>query len=106
MPVPLTPDERKAVETDLADVRVYEALLAPLGVKGLVVMCDDCRHDHYPTWHELLGNLESLRDTGDVAHHPENATRDPHGYASWDWCRGYLAGLTRDVERWGPTTES
>ncbi|MGH3554785.1 MAG: DUF5319 family protein, partial [Mycobacterium sp.] len=44
---PLDPQERMAVEADLADLAVYEALLAHKGVRGLVVCCDECQQDHY-----------------------------------------------------------
>ena len=44
---PLDPQERTAVEADLADLAVYEALLAHKGIRGLVVCCDECQQDHY-----------------------------------------------------------
>ena len=44
---PLDPQERAAVEADLADLAIYEALLAHRGIRGLVVCCDDCQQDHY-----------------------------------------------------------
>ncbi|TQC42960.1 hypothetical protein EEB14_45925, partial [Rhodococcus sp. WS4] len=44
---PLDPRERLAVEEDLADLAVFEALLAHRGVRGLVEYCEDCQHDHY-----------------------------------------------------------
>jgi hypothetical protein len=38
---PLDPQERMAVEADLADLAIYEALLAHKGIRGLVVCCDE-----------------------------------------------------------------
>ena len=54
---PLDPQERTAVEADLADLAVYEALLAHKGIRGLVVCCDECQQDHYHDWDMLRANL-------------------------------------------------
>ena len=53
-----------AVEEDLADLSVYEALLAHRGIRGLVICCDDCqealrRHDD-----DLAGRLEGKSSLG------------------------------------------
>ncbi|WP_333716854.1 phosphoribosylformylglycinamidine synthase subunit PurQ, partial [Gordonia sp. (in: high G+C Gram-positive bacteria)] len=58
--IPLDDSERMAVEEDLADLEVYETLLAQRGVRGLVVMCEDCREDHYHDWEMLRANLLQL----------------------------------------------
>jgi len=100
---PFTPDELAAINADMTDVRIFEAILAPLGIKGLVVACDDCKSDHYHTWTELMQDLESWRDTGTATSKPTNRS-DHAGFATWDWCRGFLAGMTRDVTRWGPSS--
>ena len=47
--IPLDENERLAVEEDLADLALYEALLANRGVRGLVVVCEDCHEDHTTT---------------------------------------------------------
>ncbi len=36
---PLTADERQDVLEDLADLAIYQALLTPLGIRGLVIEC-------------------------------------------------------------------
>lgn len=57
---PLDQQERMAVEADLADLAVYEALLAHKGIRGLVVCCDECQQDHYHDWDMLRANLLQL----------------------------------------------
>ena len=59
---PLTPQEREDVLEDLADLEVFEALLEPRGVRGLVVHCGDCTEPHYFAWDLLRGNLRHLLD--------------------------------------------
>ena len=65
--IPLDESERLAVEEDLADLAVYEALLAHRGIRGLVVVCDDCQEDHYHDWDMLRANLLQLLIDGDRA---------------------------------------
>lgn len=66
---PLDPQERAAVEADLADLAIYEALLAHRGIRGLVVCCDDCQQDHYHDWDMLRANLLQLLADGTVRPH-------------------------------------
>lgn len=87
---PLTDEEQEAVRLDLADLHLFESYLAPCGVKGLVVLCDECSSDHFHTWFELRRNLSRL--VGGMP--PEEAHNNPddaHCYVSWDFCRGYAA---------------
>ena len=53
---PLDPAERLDVEEDMADLAGYAALLAPRGVRGLVVCCEACHTDHYHDWDMLRAN--------------------------------------------------
>jgi len=39
---PLTPTEREDVLADIEDLDVFQALLAPRGLRGIVVECLDC----------------------------------------------------------------
>ena len=39
---PLTAQERDDIVADLEDLDVFQALLEPRGVRGLVVDCEDC----------------------------------------------------------------
>ncbi|GAA1481720.1 DUF5319 domain-containing protein [Gordonia sinesedis] len=87
--VPLDENERLAVEEDLADLALYEALLAHRGVRGLVVVCDDCHEDHYHDWDMLRANLLQLLIDGTVRPHEPAVDPRPDSYVTWDYCRGY-----------------
>lgn len=86
---PLAPDEREAVLGDLEDLEVFEALLSPRGVKGLVVDCQDCQEPHYFAWDLLRGNLRHLLDAGTTRVHEPAWAPDPEEYVSWDYARGF-----------------
>ena len=86
---PLSPDEREDVLGDLEDVEVFEALLAPRGVKGVVAHCADCDDAHYLSWDLLRANLRHLLDAGTTRVHEPAFAPDPDDYVSWDYARGY-----------------
>ena len=86
---PLAPDQREGVLGDLEDLEVFEALLAPRGVRGLVVDCRDCDEPHYFAWDLLRGNLRHLLDVGTTRVHEPAWSPDPDDYVSWDYARGY-----------------
>ena len=86
---PLLPDEREGVLGDLQDLEVFEALLAPRGVRGLVVDCQDCTEVHYFAWELLRGNLRSLLDAGTTRVHEPAWSPEPEHYVSWDYARGF-----------------
>jgi hypothetical protein len=86
---PLDAQERTAVEADLADLAVYEALLARKGIRGLVVCCDECQQDHYHDWDMLRANLLQLLVDGTVRPHEPAYDPEPDAYVTWDYCRGY-----------------
>ncbi|GGF32193.1 hypothetical protein GCM10007298_30060 [Williamsia phyllosphaerae] len=90
---PLDADERLAVEEDLADLAVYEALLARRGVRGLVVVCEDCQQDHYHDWDMLRANLLQLLVEGTVRPHEPAVDPSPDAYVTWDYCRGYADAM-------------
>ncbi len=77
------------MEADLADLSVYEALLAGKGIRGLVVCCDDCNSDHYHDWDMLRANLLQLLVDGTVRPHEPAYDPEPDAYVTWDYCRGY-----------------
>jgi hypothetical protein len=87
--VPLTPAEREDVLADLEDVEVYEALLAPRSVRGLVVECAQCDEPHYFSWDLLRANLRSLLDAGSPRVHEPAYAPDPAEYVTWDYARGF-----------------
>ena len=86
---PLTPDEREEVLADLEDLEVFEALLEPRGVRGLVVDCSDCREPHYFGWDLLRANLRHLLDAGTQRVHEPAFEPDPADYVTWDYARGF-----------------
>jgi hypothetical protein len=87
---PLAPDEREEVLSDLEDVEVFEALLAPRGVKGVVAHCADCEEPHYLSWDLLRGSLRHLLDAGTARVHEPAFAPDPAQYVSWDYARGFV----------------
>ncbi len=86
---PLTPQEREDVLEDLADLEVFEALLEPRGVRGLVVGCDQCDEPHFFDWALLRDNLRHLLDAGRHRVHEPACGPDPTDYVSWEYARGF-----------------
>ena len=86
---PLPPDDREEVLSDLEDVEVFEALLAPRGVRGVVATCAECDEPHYFTWDLLRDNLRHLLDAGTTPVHEPADAPDPSDYVSWDYARGF-----------------
>jgi hypothetical protein len=86
---PLGPQEREDVLEDLQDLEVFEALLAPRGVRGLVVECGDCSDPHWFCWDLLRSNLRHLLDTGTHRVHEPAYAPDPAAYVTWDYARGF-----------------
>ena len=87
--VPLDDAEREAVREDLIDLELYERLLGPRGVRGLVVICEDCREDHFHDWDMLRASLQQLLVDGSVRPHEPAVDPHPEDYVSWDYCRGF-----------------
>ena len=88
-PVLVSPDEREGVLCDLEDLEVFQALLAPRGIRGLVVDCQDCEVEHFFAWDLLRGNLRQLLDTGRQPVHEPAVLPNPTDYVSWDYARGF-----------------
>jgi hypothetical protein len=96
---PLSPQEREGLLEDLEDLEVFQALLEPRGVRGLVVDCEDCHEPHFFAWELLRGNLRSLLDAGAPHVHEPAFSPDPADYVSWDYARGFADGvLTADED--------
>lgn len=95
---PLSPTEREEVLADLEDLEVFQTLLEPRGVRGLVVDCDDCREPHYFSWELLHGNLRHLLDAGQTRVHEPAFSPDPSQYVSWDYARGFADGVLDEAE--------
>lgn len=92
-PDSLSDTERQDVLEDLTDLEIYQALLAPIGVRGLVIECEECREPHYFDWDLLRGNLRQLLDSGVPRVHEPAFNPDPDRYVSWDYARGYCDGV-------------
>ncbi len=60
----LSATEREDVLEDLADLEIYQTLLTPLGVRGLVIECEDCHEPHYVDWDLRRANLRHLLTSG------------------------------------------
>jgi hypothetical protein len=85
--------EREDVLEDLADLEIYQALLVPAGVRGLVIECEDCHEPHYFDWDLLGSNLRHLLDSGRPRVHEPAFDPDPEHYVTWEYARGYADGV-------------
>lgn len=90
---PLTADEEAEIAADLADLEVFQVLLEPRGVRGLVVDCQDCEEPHYFAWDLLRANLRHLLDEGQPRVHEPAFSPDPNDYVSWDYARGFADAI-------------
>ncbi|HEX5597365.1 MAG TPA: DUF5319 domain-containing protein [Micromonosporaceae bacterium] len=90
---PLTDLERQEMLEDLADLEIYQALLGPTGVRGLVIECEDCRDAHYFDWDLLRSNLRHLLNSGQPRMHEPAYDPDPEHYVTWEYARGYADGV-------------
>ena len=90
---PLTEEERRDVEEDLADLEIYQALLEPAQIRGLVIDCEDCQEPHYFDWALLRANLRHLLDSGRPRVHEPAFDPDPDNYVTWEYARGYADGV-------------
>ncbi|MGH3518114.1 MAG: DUF5319 domain-containing protein [Haloechinothrix sp.] len=91
---PISDAERAELLADLADLAVYQALLEPRGLRGVVVDCADCDEPHYHEWHLLRASLEQLLNDGRMRPHEPAFDPDPELYVSWEYCRGFADGAT------------
>ncbi|MGK5680851.1 DUF5319 domain-containing protein [Actinoplanes sp. URMC 104] len=90
---PLTDAERQDVLEDLSDLEIYQALLSPTGIRGLVIECEDCHEPHYFDWDLLRGNLQHLLSSGRPRVHEPAYDPDPDHYVTWEYARGYADGV-------------
>ena len=86
---PLDEDERDEVVADLGDLAVFQALLAPRGVRGVVVDCEDCEEQHFHDWDLERASLQQLLDEGQMRPHEPPFDPDPASYVTWEYCRGF-----------------
>lgn len=91
---PIGPEERAEVLADLSDLSVYQALLEPRGIRGIVVDCGECELPHFHEWHLLRASLEQLLAHGQMRPHEPAFEPNPTDYVTWDYCRGFADGVT------------
>jgi hypothetical protein len=94
---PVTAEERVELLSDLADLAVYEALLRPRGVRGVVVDCAECQDPHYHDWDLLRASLEQLLDDGRMRPHEPAYDPNPADYVSWEYCKGFADGAVSNL---------
>jgi len=87
-------EERAELVGDLSDLAVYQALLEPSGVRGIVVDCGECEEPHFHDWALLRASLEQLLNDGHMRPHEPAYDPDPTSYVTWEYCRGYADGVT------------
>ncbi len=105
---PLSPDDREDILVDLEDLEVFQTLLEPRGIRGLVVECNECETAHFFEWELLRGNLRHLLDVGSTRVHEPAFDPDPASYVSWDYAQGFVDGVlaTEENESEGADGES
>jgi Family of unknown function (DUF5319) len=89
---PLSPQDRKEIFADLADLEVFQTLLEPRGVRGLVLPCVECAAPHYFDWELLHENLQQLLDVGGSRVHEPAFDPDTASYVAWDYAVGFADG--------------
>ncbi|HET9142043.1 DUF5319 domain-containing protein [Actinophytocola sp.] len=98
-PPPVTAEERSELLADLADLAVYESLLAPRGVRGVVVDCGECQEPHFHDWALLRASLEQLLQDGRMRPHEPAFNPSPADYVTWEYCKGFADGAKSPLPR-------
>jgi hypothetical protein len=91
---PVSDEERAELLADLGDLAVYETLLSPRGIRGVVVDCAECQSPHYHDWALLRASLEQLLQDGRMRPHEPAFDPNPSNYVSWEYCKGFADGAT------------
>ncbi|MDQ1486588.1 MAG: hypothetical protein QOJ62_2281 [Actinomycetota bacterium] len=95
---PLSEQDREEILVDLEDLEVFQSLLEPRGVRGLVVDCGECEAPHYFAWELLRANLQHLLDVGSIRVHEPAFDPDPADYVAWDYATGFADGVLSVAE--------
>ncbi len=91
---PLSEEELADVRADLSELAEFRAVLAPVGVDGIIVECTDCGEHHFFGWDLMAANLHALLGEGRTHVHEPAFEPDPDAYVSWDYARGYADAVT------------
>jgi hypothetical protein len=98
-PEPVSAQERDELLADLRDLAVYQALLEQRSVRGVVVDCAECQEPHYHDWALLRASLEQLLSDGRMRPHEPAFDPNPAAYVSWEYCRGFIDGITATAKQ-------
>jgi hypothetical protein len=90
---PLSPQDREEILADLEDLEVFQTLLEPRGVRGMIADCAECETTHYFGWELLRLNLRQLLDVGHLRAHEPAFEPDPADYVAWDYAKGFVDGV-------------
>lgn len=90
---PLSDEELKALQLDLANVKDFRRLLEPRGIRGVSMLCDDCDEVHYYDWGIIESNITTLLKQQIVPVHEPGAKPNPDEYVTWDYCLGYADAM-------------
>ena len=95
---PLSPQDREEILVDMEDLEVFQTLLEPRGIRGLLVDCGECEEQHFFEWELLRSNLRHLLDAG-RARARAGLRPEPTDYVAWDYARGFADGVLSESER-------
>jgi hypothetical protein len=90
---PLSPQDREEILVDMEDLEIFQTLLEPRGIRGLLVDCVECEEQHFFEWELLRANLRHLLDVGTVQAHEPAFRPEPSDYVTWDYARGFADGV-------------
>ena len=93
---PLSPQDREEILADLEDLEVFQTLLEPRGVRGMIADCGECEAEdarHYFGWELLRQNLRQLLDVGHLGAHEPAFEPDPADYVAWEYAKGFVDGV-------------
>jgi hypothetical protein len=90
---PLSPQDREEILVDLEDLELFQTLLEPRGVRGLIAECAECEATHYFGWELLRQNLRQLLDVGHLRAHEPAFEPDPADYVAWEYAKGFVDGV-------------
>lgn len=93
-PLDLSPEERRDIEADLADLGAMRVVFSAQGVKGVVIACQDCGANHFYEWALLHDNLEHMLRFGEPRMHEPAFDIAENEYIQWDYGKGYVDALT------------
>jgi hypothetical protein len=102
---PLSPHDREEILVDLEDLELFQTLLEPRGVRGLIAECAQCEETHYFGWELLRQNLRQLLDVGHLRAHEPAFAPDPADYVAWEYAKGFIDGVLSASDEESPTVD-